>query len=168
MQIFTKLRPFLVFCQLFGVIPYSVETEEFPAKTKFKKFSFSLRHPVAWWFFFLCTFTVVVSCWDFKMIWNVLHEDDGVLRSHVSRIISVFVLQEHIFYIALMVMSRYVIIKYVCFRRIVYFLQKINSELMVDDMSPDGIPTVTRSVMLSIISAIVGVSSIWKPKFLKR
>lgn len=111
---------------------------------------------------------MVVSCWDFKMIWNVLHEDDGVLRSHVSRIISVFVLQEHIFYIALMVMSRYVIIKYVCFRRIVYFLQKINSELMVDDMSPDDIPTVTRSVMLSIISAIVGVSSIWKPKFLKR
>ncbi len=161
MQIFTKLRPFFGFCQLFGVIPYFVETEDFPTKKKFKKFSFSLSHPVAWWFFFQCTFQVVVSFWDFKMIWNVLYEDDGVLRSHVSRIISVFVLQEHIFYVAMMVMSRYVIIKYVCFRRAVYCLQKINSELMADDtMSPDGIPTVTRSAILSMISAIVGVSSI--------
>lgn len=93
------------------------------------------------------------------MIWHVLYEE-GELKSHVPPVFAVFVLQEHIFNIIMVVMSRYVISKYVCLRRAISLLQKVNSELMVDDMSPAGdIPAVTRPAILSMISAVVSVSS---------
>ena len=151
-----KLQPFVYYCQFVGLIPFVMETDEFPMK-KFRKFSFSLRYPVTWWFFFLCISQLIVSIWDVRTVWHVFYEDD-LLRSHIPSVLAVFVIQEHIFLIILLGICRYVISKYVCIRRAISFLQKVNNDLMVDDMSPEDIPSVTRPAIIGMISSVVSVS----------
>ena len=52
----TNLRPFVWFCQLIGFIPFRMELDS--ETKKFQRFSFSLRHPLTWWF----TITKLSNC----------------------------------------------------------------------------------------------------------
>ena len=46
-----KLRPFIWFCQLCGFFPYRMEVD--PVTKRFKRFTFSICHPVTFWYFFV-------------------------------------------------------------------------------------------------------------------
>ena len=46
-----KLRPFISFCQLCGFFPYRMEVD--PVTKRFKRFTFSIYHPVTFWYFFV-------------------------------------------------------------------------------------------------------------------
>ena len=43
-----KLRPFVRFCQIVGFFPFRMETDL--QSGKLKRFTFSFRHPVTWWY----------------------------------------------------------------------------------------------------------------------
>ena len=49
-----KLRPFVWFCQLCGFFPYRMEVD--PVTKRFKRFTFSIWHPVTFWYFILALF----------------------------------------------------------------------------------------------------------------
>ena len=46
-----KLRPFISFCQLCGFFPYRMVVD--PVTKRFKRFTFSIYHPVTFWYFFV-------------------------------------------------------------------------------------------------------------------
>ena len=48
MSALEKLSPFISVCQVCGMLPFSMEYE--PATKEFKKFAFSFRHFITWWY----------------------------------------------------------------------------------------------------------------------
>ena len=46
-----KISPFVSFCQLCGFFPYRMEVD--PVTKRFKRFTFSIYHPVTFWYFFV-------------------------------------------------------------------------------------------------------------------
>ena len=61
----TNLRPFVWFCQLIGFIPFRMEMDS--ETKKFKRFSFSFRHPFTWWFFITKFICFVSFCMMFSI-----------------------------------------------------------------------------------------------------
>lgn len=157
MRVFLQLRPFVWFCQFFGIIPFFMVIDDSPAKT-FKKFSFSLRHPVTWWFSFLFISLTVLPVLDIQVIWRILYHADGV-PTHIGLppIFISFILQEHVFSFILLASARYMICKHACIRRAVSLVQKVNNELMVEDMPSEYIPAVRKHVIAAILSPLIAV-----------
>ena len=46
-----KISPFVSFCQLCGFFPYRMVVD--PVTKRFKRFTFSIYHPVTFWYFFV-------------------------------------------------------------------------------------------------------------------
>jgi hypothetical protein len=155
MRVFLQLRPFVWFCQFFGIIPFFMVIDDSPAKT-FKKFSFSLRHPVTLWFSFLFISLTVLPVLDIQIVWQIIpHTDDA--PTHVPPIFLGFILQEHVFSFILLASARYLICKHACIRRAVSLVQKVNNELMVEDMPSEYIPAVRKHVIAAILSPLIAV-----------
>lgn len=65
MEDLEKLRPFKWLCQLCGFFPYQMEVN--PVTKRFKCFTFSIFHPVAFWYFFLIFIHLIPpSIWILK------------------------------------------------------------------------------------------------------
>lgn len=160
MRVFLQLRPFVWFCQFFGIIPFFMVTDDSPAKT-FNKFSFSLRHPITWWFSFVLIFLLVLPILDIQLIWGIIrHTDDA--PTHVPPIFLGFVLQEHVFSFILLASARYMICKHARIRRAISLVQKVNNELMVEDMPSEYIPAVKKHVTAAILSPLIAVRIIFE------
>ncbi|EFX66300.1 hypothetical protein DAPPUDRAFT_116535 [Daphnia pulex] len=158
MRVFLQLRPFVWFCQFFGIIPFYMVIDDSPAKT-FEKFSFSLRHPVTWWFSFLFISLIVLPVLDIQVVWQIIpHTDDA--PTHVPPIFLGFILQEHVFSFILLASARYMICKHACIRRAVSLVQKVNNELMVEDMPSEYIPAVRKHVIAAILSPLIASISV--------
>ena len=54
-----KVSPFVSFCQLCGFFPYRMEVD--PITKRFKRFTFSICHPVTFWYLFV-NLTLIISC----------------------------------------------------------------------------------------------------------
>lgn len=155
MKILDQLRPFISCCQFFGLIPFYVETE---ARTNtFKKFSFSLRHPVTWWFALIFISQIFFIYFDTAVAWRVFYTD-GVQRSNVPFVFVAFMLIEHIFFFALAGTARYAISKYSHIRKVLYIVQKVHNELVVEDFPSKNKPSVTRRVILAMALSLICVS----------
>ena len=46
-----KLRPFILICQIYGLIPFSIEMD--PLTGGFQRFALSLKHFASWWYVFM-------------------------------------------------------------------------------------------------------------------
>ncbi len=46
-----KLRPFILICQIYGLIPFSIEMD--PLTGGFQRFTLSLKHFASWWYVFM-------------------------------------------------------------------------------------------------------------------
>lgn len=151
-----QLRPFIWFCQFVGVIPfYMVNDDDSPSKT-FQKFSFSLWHPVTWWFSLLSIFLLISPFFDsFVILRSIYHTDDG--PALIPPIFLVFVLQENVFSFLLVVSARYIIYKHACIRRAILLVQKVHNELMVEDMPSEYIPSVWKHVFAAITFPLIAV-----------
>lgn len=153
MRLFEHLRPFVCFCQLFGLIPFFIENDN-SSKKRFKKFSFSLCHPVCWWFFLLLTIQLIIPVWDIRTVLGLITE------THVPSMFIGFVLHEHIFLILLSVMARYAICKYACINRAICLLRKVGNELAIEDLPPGFVPALKARVIIGISSSVILVSAI--------
>ena len=64
MEGLVKLRSFVRFCQIVGFFPFRMETDQ--QSGKLKRFTFSYRHPVTWWFIViqsLCWIQIGILFW---------------------------------------------------------------------------------------------------------
>lgn len=151
MLLFEHLRPFVCFCQMFGLIPFFVENNNSP-KNNFKRFSFSLRHPVSWWFFFLFAVQLIIPIWDIYGVLALIHQ------TQVPSMFIGFVLHEHVFLIVLVAMTRYAISKYPCLRRAICLLRKVSNELLIENEPAEFLSGLKIRVIVGIFAAVVCVS----------
>ena len=61
-----KIGPFVSFCQLCGFFPYRMVVH--PVTKRFKRFTFSICHPVTFWYFFvnLIQISYLLATWSKK------------------------------------------------------------------------------------------------------
>ena len=146
-----QLRPFIWFCQFFGVIPFFIVNNDSPSPKTFQKFSFSLCHPVTWWFSFLFISFLIFPIFDNLVVWQtVRHTNEG--PTHIPTMFLAFVLQENVFFLLLLAATRYIICKHACIRRAISLVQKVHDELMIEDM-----PSVRKHVIVAIIFPLIAV-----------
>lgn len=151
-----QLRPFVWFCQFFGVIPFFIVNNDSPSSKTFQKFSFSLCHPVTWWFSFLFISFLIFPIFDSLVVWQtVRHSNEG--PTHIPTMFLAFVLQENVFFLLLLAATRYIIRKHACIRRAISLVQKVHDELMVEDMPSEYINSVRKHVIVAIIFPLIAV-----------
>lgn len=157
MVILEQLRPFVMFCQFYGMFPYYMELD--PITKKFKMFSFSVKHPVTWWFFFVILAQLVVIYFDIKISWKILFED-AFPCLHKPTTFVIFFCSEHLFFFILVLLVRYMTLQYSHLRKAIIYTQKAHSELQVEDLPQENIPAVKRRVFVGLFLAVVFVSLI--------
>ena len=153
MKILDQLRPFFSFCQFFGFTPLFVEID---ARTKkFKKLSFSLRHPITWWFIFVIFSQIAFFYLDMTMAWRSFYKE-GAQQAKIPFLFIAFLLMEHVSFFVLALMTRYTIYKYPHVRKALAILSKVHNESVADDMPSK--PSVSRRVILTIVVSVIMVS----------
>lgn len=159
MFIFQKLRPFVWMCQCFGAFPFFIET--FPETKIFKKFSFSWKHPVTWWFIFIVVIQIIFLITDLFRAWRDYYQE-SVLNSSLPTIFAIFILLEHLFFFMLVAATRFMIfLKYSHLYRAFCLIQKAENILCKEeDLSLNKASSVNRQVFAGFILAMASVSHI--------
>lgn len=155
MLIFDQLRPLVFACQIFGVIPFYMETD--PDTNQFKKFSFSWKRPVTWWFICFFIANLIFLPIYTRMFWQIFY-NIGVVRSNVPLAFIGFMLMEHIFFFLLIVMARYILFKYSHFHRAISLIQKVHNLLDVESLESEKFSSTKHRVIFGLISAFFCVS----------
>ena len=66
MEGLAKIGPFVRICQLIGFIPFRMEID--PQTKTFRRFTFSMRDPLTWWFIVLKIFALGALCFSLYAI----------------------------------------------------------------------------------------------------
>lgn len=130
MLILYQLRPLIWMCQLSGLLPFYMEFD--PDTKKFRKFSFSWKRPMTWWFVFLCIGQFAFLIFDIRISWIAFYQND-VIKSNIPKVFSAFLFVEHLLFVFLIDMARFMILKYSNLRCAVHLIQKVHNMLSVDN-----------------------------------
>lgn len=156
MIIFEHMRPFVFFCQILAVFPFYVESD--PETKKFKKFSFSFKHPVTWWFLLVLFLQITFLGLTSLITWKFFFEDDQI-RLSVPRILTDFFYLEHVWMLLFMALVRFLLFKYPSLRKVVNIVQNVHNALGVEDFSLEGIPSVKKRIIQGLWLAFFSVSN---------
>lgn len=127
---------------------------------KFKKFSFSFKHPVTWWFllgFFTQILTITL---DIQVVKKLFIQDGSVIKLSIPPVIASYFLVEHFSILFLSVFVRYFVLKYSNIQRAIHTLWQVHKELRVDDFPAEQIPDVKTRTILGLIFVIISVSTV--------
>lgn len=157
MKILKQLRPFVLLCQLCGLFPFDMELD---ADTEeFKRFAFSWRRPVTWWFTFLVFATVVFFVVDFRGS-VLLYRGEGALNLDVPPVLVLFVFIEQSLFSAMTFLVRVEIaLRFSNIQKAFILLQNVHDTLRVDDWPSEHVPRINRRINFGIFVAIVNVRS---------
>lgn len=103
MLIFEKLRPFVWMCQFFGLFPFVMEID--PQTKLFKKFFFSWKKPVTWWFVFILIGQFLLLCININLAWK-LNSEESVMQNVPFLLAAIFFF-EYISFFILISATRY-------------------------------------------------------------
>lgn len=158
MIIFQQLRPFVNFCQFFGLFPFFIENV--PETKQFKKFAFSWKHPVTWWFIILFFTYIIYIVLDLWAAWEVFYYE-GIIQSRIPSLFGIFFFLEHIHFFIIIVLTRLITLNSGRLRRVICLLKKVNNELNIESLSLSEIPKVKRRVNIGIVFILICVSELF-------
>ena len=119
-----KLRPFIIICQVYGLIPFSMEMD--PDTGGFQKFTVSPKKIASWWYAFV--FILQVTCYLISMILRAKNvtkaEDLGV-----SPVVLSLTATTPMMYMIQVFFSRIVVLKLKPLRRVITLIQEVEQHL---------------------------------------
>ena len=151
-----KLRPFVGFCQFVGFIPYHMEINE--ETRTLKRFSFSWRCPLTWWYFTLqiaglaatgFTYQQIFRIFSTRIFNNVLYENHDTITKWYFVVTGLKTLD--------FIIVRFFIIRFNQLNKAVELLKKIDETLPARWRTHED--TVTLRVYIGIASMIILVIS---------
>lgn len=122
----TKLRPFVLICQINGLVPFSMEMD--PVTGRFLKFTFSYKKFVFWWYAFVAIFQVsVVLC--FSLMSSGINIKTGE-ESGLSTIVVALTLVTRALYMIQVFLARIILLRYKHLRKAIALIREVEAYLI--------------------------------------
>lgn len=143
-----KLRPFVGICQIFGLVPFSMELD--PKTGGFLKFAFSFKKFVSWWYIFLSNLQVANFVF---MISANIGRSKATLKDGESEFpiaVTLLLLATKLLYLVQVLMTKILALRYKRFRRVISLIQEVErqfSEMMLPRSIIDKDTILLRTVI---------------------
>lgn len=96
-----------------------------------------------------------------QTLWKMIVQVDGVIISSLPSVLAYFFWVEHVSFLLLSVLIRYIILNYSHMRRALQTIRKVHDALRVDDLSAEHIPAVKKRIMVGFIFSLMCVSILY-------
>lgn len=154
-MLITKLRPLIVICQIYGLIPFSMEMD--PITGEFQRFTFSLKKAVAWWY--VVVFIFQVTCYLITVVSRGKNETEAE-NLEVTGIIWGLTIANQIMYMAQISFSRFVVLKFKRFRRIIAWIHEVEKDLSEVVLNNSGDSIVLRAILGILFATVMVIHKI--------
>lgn len=143
----TKLRPFIIICQIYGLIPFSMEMD--PIAGGFQRFTCSLKNFVTWWYAFVLV--VQIICYLISMVFGMKYVTDAE-EIGVSPTVLKLTAATQLLYMVQIFCCRIVVLKLKRLRRVITLIHEVEHHLKeVLENSKD-------SILLRVILGVLFVA----------
>lgn len=147
----TKLRPFIIICQIYGLIPFSMEMD--PVTAGFQRFTCSLKNFVTWWY--ACVLVVQVTCYLSSMVFEMKFATNAK-ESGVSSTVLILSVGTQLLYMVQIFFCRIVVLKFKRLRRVITLIHEVEQHLKeVLENSKDSI---LQRIILGVLFVVIMVN----------
>lgn len=148
-----KLRPFILICQIYGLIPFSIEMD--PLTGGFQRFTLSLKHFASWWYVFMVF--VQFTCYVISVVLRgknmTTAEDLGV-----SPIILSLTSATQVMYWIQVSLSRIDVLKVKRWRRVITLILEVEEHL--SEVVRDSKDSIFLRTILGVLITTIMVATI--------
>lgn len=161
LTLISKLRPFVIICQINGLIPFSVEMD--PDTGRFLKFTFSFKKFVSWWYIFLVIFqvsmTLGVSLVATGRISIDIHKTER--KSELPTTVFVLMLFTNLLSLIQFFMGRGILLRYKLIRKVITLIQEVE-QYVIDEMPHKQYEKNKDSIIMrTIFGTIIAISLVY-------
>lgn len=121
----TKLRPFVVICQINGLLPFSMEMD--PLTGRFIRFSLSYKNFVSWWYALVTISQVMVV--GIALVWLRIGVKTGEESGLPTTVIALTLVTRALYMIQILI-SRITLLRYKRLRKAIALIQEIEHYFM--------------------------------------
>lgn len=123
--IITKLRPFVIICQINGLVPFSMEMD--PLTRRFVRFSFSYKKLVSWWYAFGTIFQVMVV--GIGLVWSSIGVKTGEESGLSTTVVALTVVRNALYMIQILY-AKVILLRYKRLRKAIALIQEAEQYLV--------------------------------------
>jgi len=151
--LFRKLRPFILICQINGLVPFSAKID--PVTGRFRKFEFSVKSFIFWWYSLVTFFQIVGYI---LLLTSLIRKKNLEVETGLPTAVSILLLSAQFIFSLQIFMCRIDVLKYKRFKRIINLLIE-EVETYFFDLIPDfSQGSIYARTILGIFLAFLTVS----------
>ena len=155
-----ELRPFLRLCQFVGLLPFRIEFEQ--KTNRFKRFSFSLKYPITWWYtlLFLSIIGTLYLNWVTSPSTKIMSDQNTLSGSSSMSMKTAIGLISIVTYGALNLVgigARFVYLRYSTIKKMLDYMQQV--EIGLKTVQMDFKIYLGRRIILGLLLSLCSVKN---------
>ncbi len=148
MSALNDLRPFVRLCQIFGMIPYSVEMD--PETKSFRSFRFHIKSIPAWLYLIALVAQVVAFVVAGGSLW-IYYKSDEFVDLHLPVVVTLLNGSSHFIFMCVQVLKRGIFLRYQSLSRVISLIKEVDRHLIP---LPECTNTVFKRTMIGLVILI--------------